>query len=86
MDGPASTAQQTRSSDITAQASLNDLRHSLHGVGGWLLLFICTLVFFGPAAHVFSFFSEFRHSLQIFAQAPHRYSLYEFYFARMSEF
>lgn len=50
------------------------------GAGGWLLLFIFTLVFFGPAAHVFAFLRGYRHSMEIFPRSTHPYSLYEFYF------
>ena len=55
--------------------------HPLCGVGGWLLFFIFTLVFFGPAAHLFSSLLAYHSSIEAFARSPHSYSLYEFYFA-----
>jgi hypothetical protein len=77
MDSAASATPQTS----TPATPTPSERHnsSLHGVGGWLLFFIFTLVFFGPAARLFSFLLAFRQNIQTFAQAPHPHSLYTFY-------
>jgi|ERR1700722_5716883 len=65
--------------DITIPTPLDRLSHP-RGVGGWLLFFIFSLVFFGPATRIFGFLGHYRHSMQIFARSPHSYSLYTYYF------
>src|ERR1700722_10997445 len=76
MDGPPPAGM----SDITISTPLDRLNHPQGRVGGWLLFFILTLVFFGPAMCVFTFLGHYRHSMQLFARSHHSYSLYAFYF------
>jgi Protein of unknown function (DUF2569) len=49
------------------------------GVGGWLLYFIFTVVFFSPADHVLGFLRSYHHTIELFASAPHLYARYQFY-------
>jgi hypothetical protein len=79
MDGPPGT-DQTRIPEITIPTPLDRLSQTSQGVGGWLLLFVLSLVIFGPAARVLNFLGGYRPSLEVFAKSSHGYSLYMFYF------
>ncbi|MGB6430704.1 MAG: DUF2569 family protein [Candidatus Acidiferrales bacterium] len=50
------------------------------GVSGWLLCFIFTLVFIGPAVRVYSLFENYGHSMQVFAESRHSSALHVYYF------
>jgi hypothetical protein len=52
----------------------------LYGIGGWLLIFVIALVFIGPLAHLRASILGYQHSVESFARARHKYSLYGFYF------
>lgn len=44
------------------------------GIGGWLLVFILTLVFFTPAAGIVAFLRSYGRALRVFAQMAHPYA------------
>src|SRR5579872_5484959 len=49
------------------------------GVRGWLLLFVLTLVVFGPSFHIVNFLRSYRHTIEVIARLSHPYSHYLFY-------
>jgi hypothetical protein len=58
--------------------------HALpQGVGGWLLFFIFTLVFFGPIARIWGVAHGYRRFAEGLATVPHPYSVRAFYFAEV---
>jgi hypothetical protein len=67
--------------DAGRQTQFDRMVHPLCGVGGWLLVFIITLVFIGPALHLANFIRGFAHNREVFVRSAHPYSLYQFYFA-----
>lgn len=54
------------------------------GVGGWLLFFILTLVFFSPASYIVAVLVGYRHTMESFSRSAHPYSLYQFYFVEQA--
>ena len=54
-------------------------RHQPKGVGGWLLVFILTLVLFGPVARILHFKSGYHHNIELFSRSEHAYLQYGFY-------
>ncbi|MBZ5696793.1 MAG: DUF2569 domain-containing protein [Acidobacteriia bacterium] len=45
------------------------------------MFFICTLVFFGPAAEIWSFVRGYHHFMETVLHVPHPYSARAYYFA-----
>jgi hypothetical protein len=59
---------------------LDRFNKSLQGAGGWLALFIFTLIFSGPAIRLFRFVSSYHTMQQLFTQSAHSYSVRAFFF------
>jgi len=58
-------------SDSSLQTGSDALSLPQRRAGGWLLFFILTLVFIGPATRIFYFLGSYRHSLELILQTPH---------------
>jgi len=77
MDGP-STSRISRAASPTLSDGV-DYRY--RGVGGWLLFFIFTLVFIGPATRVYGFLEAYGHIMRVFARSSHSTAALVYYFA-----
>ncbi len=66
-------------SDLTVPASSSPVDHPHRGVGGWLLFFIFTLVFFAPIRNIFSFLDSYEHSVGVFSRLPQSHPFFAYY-------
>lgn len=66
-------------SDLTIPTSSGRLNGPHRRAGGWLLFFIFTLVFIGPALRIFNFLGTFRHNMELFSRSPHSHLFYGYY-------
>jgi hypothetical protein len=66
-------------SDSTVPISSDLLNHPQRRAGGWLLFFIFTLVFIGPAVRIFSFLGSYRHSMELFSRTSHPHVYFAYY-------
>ena len=73
---PASVAR------ISVTVSPDRLLHPYYGVGGWLAIFIFSIVFVGPAYHVLHAVQHYADNMELIASSDHPYSLYLFYFGQ----
>jgi hypothetical protein len=70
-----------RSRYLQEQSEKSKDNHYSDGVGGWLLCFIFTLVFFSPAVRVWDFVAGYHQTMGNIAHIQrHPYSLYQLYF------
>jgi hypothetical protein len=58
------------------------LLHPYYGVGGWLAIFIFSIVFVGPAYHFGYAVQHYADNVEVIASSDHPYSLYVFYFVQ----
>jgi hypothetical protein len=57
----------------------SDLLNNPRRAGGWLLFFIFTLVFIGPAIQIFNFLGSYRHSMDLISRSSHPHLYLAFY-------
>jgi hypothetical protein len=66
-------------SDLTIPTYSDRLNHPQRRVSGWLLFFIFTLVFIGPANRIFGFLGSYRHSMELISRSSHPHLNFAFY-------
>jgi hypothetical protein len=66
-------------SDLTIPTSAGRLNHPQRRASGWLLFFIFTLVFIGPATRIFGFLGAYRHSMELFSRSSHPHLFFAYY-------
>lgn len=73
---PANRSNASPMSDSDAFAASREVPS---GVGGWLLLFVLTMVLFGPTFHIAAFLRSYHHTIEVLAQTIHPHAHYLFY-------
>jgi len=56
--------------------------HPYYGIGGWLTIFIFSIVFVGPVYHTLYFIQHYPDNMELIARSVHPYSLYLHYFVQ----
>jgi uncharacterized protein DUF2569 len=64
---------------INVAVSPDRLLHPYYGVGGWLAIFIFSIVFVGPAYHFWYAVQHYTDNMELIAGSEHPHSLYVFY-------